>query len=754
MATVQSQLRLNDGMSGVLRSVTSALDICLTSFERLQAASGQTMDIESMTSARVALSDANALVEQMERNYRDVEDQQSRVESQQNDVNRSIRAGSSAVDGLIGRIGGMVAAYASVQGIGRLLTLSDNIAGTQARLDLIVGTENVSMAQQQIMDMANRTRAGFQSTADAVTKMGINAGKSFSGFEEIVRFTELMNKNFVIGGASIQEQTSAMYQLTQAMSAGKLQGDEFRSIVENAPLLANAITDYMRNAGVSGTLKEWSADGLLTADVIKNALFSASDEINARFEAMPTTWEQVWTQFENTATDAMAPVLEKLSELANSDRVKDLMVDIGGALVDVADIAVVVLEGIVDVFDYIRSHQSDIVTLIGGITGAIIAWHAAQLALNGAVLSNPYIALVVGTGFALGSVVVTVMSGELVGSPAERLMRMAPPEPINPLLTETVTNAVENGTTVPMEIIRIFENMPDIQGSGETKYSNPALMEQFIADTWGSLTTSVETEDPVAAMQASIAATAAESMGAASTALYLADAYNRLYQSGDRSSAAIAQMGAVVGEVNSLIPNLNAQFDATTGAIYGIEGSLYAAADAFYRYAEAQAFAAAYKTELQNAAQAWIQADMVVRDEQARFASVNGADYMDILLRSTSLFDATQNRDTIRNDMQYLMDGWAENQAIVNSFGSVYDQETAANTRRMANSLDISNEDLKYLREIAEREAVNRFTTAEIKVDMTGMTNRIDSDLDVDGIITRFVDGVTEAVASDMEAAS
>ncbi|KAF5056851.1 hypothetical protein DSECCO2_362990 [anaerobic digester metagenome] len=217
-------------------------------------------------------------------------------------------------------IGGYVKAAAAALGLTKVVGLSDSITGTRARLDLIVDDGgSVAELDKKIYASAMRSRALYTDTAATVSKLGLLAGDAFSGNDEMIAFSELMNKNFVIGGASTQEQSSAMYQLTQAMASGRLQGDEYRSIIENAPLLASAIEDYMKNVQkAKGTMKDWASDGLLTAGVIKAALFSTADEVESRFEKMPLTWAQVGNMAANIGIKALDPLLTAINWLANN----------------------------------------------------------------------------------------------------------------------------------------------------------------------------------------------------------------------------------------------------------------------------------------------------------------------------------------------------------------------------------------------------------------------------------------------------
>ena len=153
--------------------------------------------------------------------------------------------------------------------------------------------------------------------AKSVAKLGLLAGDAFSSNDEMIAFSEMMTKSFKVSGASQQEISSATYQLTQAMAAGKLQGDEFRSIMENAPMLADAIAKYMGKS--KGELKELSSEGVITADIIKAALFNAADDINAKYEEMPKTFGDAMTNIRNVASRYLQPVADKISEMLNSE---------------------------------------------------------------------------------------------------------------------------------------------------------------------------------------------------------------------------------------------------------------------------------------------------------------------------------------------------------------------------------------------------------------------------------------------------
>lgn len=232
--------------------------------------------------------------------------------------------------------------------------LSDKYALIKSRINLINdGTQSTAEIMDKVYASAERTRGSYLDMAGAVGKLGILAKDAFSSNDETIAFVEQMNKQFKIGGASIEEQTSAMYQLTQAMAAGKLQGDEFRSIMENAPLLAQAISQEM---GLPmGQLKEMSSQGLITADVIKNAMFNSADETNAKFAELPMTFAEVGNSIQNQAIQAFQPVLESLTQMTAGSEFKEALNGIGVVFQGLAAVARVAISGISGAFSWVTT---------------------------------------------------------------------------------------------------------------------------------------------------------------------------------------------------------------------------------------------------------------------------------------------------------------------------------------------------------------------------------------------------------------
>lgn len=336
MPNIKQTLTLQDKMSRVLVNMTRTMDNTLKMMKQVK---GVNFD-ETFNEAAQSAAEARDSLEQYRKSLEEMKKHAQGASSSNNFLSKAIK--------------GVITGYTAL----KVMETSDTLSSNRSRLDLIKREgEAVDDLTAKIYASAQASRGGYLDTMSSVTKLGLTAKDAFSSTDEIIRFTELMNKNFVIGGASATEQASAMYQLTQAMSSGRLQGDEYRSIIENAPLLAKSIENYMRNVqGAEGSMKDWASQGLLTSDVIKAALFSAADETEERFNKMPMTFAQAWTSFKNSALRAFEPVFQMLSKL---------------------------LQATTPVFDFLAENQY----IFYVIAGAALALGAAYLVMNAGTLA-------------------------------------------------------------------------------------------------------------------------------------------------------------------------------------------------------------------------------------------------------------------------------------------------------------------------------------------------------------------------------
>lgn len=259
---------------------------------------------------------------------------------------------------------GLQLARSIIGGIQSVMNFADNLTLSSARLGLVNdGLQSTEELQRKIYASAQRSRGSYDDMAKSVSKLGLLAGDAFNNNDEMIAFSEMMQKSFKISGASQQEISSATYQLTQAMAAGKLQGDEFRSITENAPMLADAIAKYMGKS--KGELRELSREGKITADIIKAAMFTAADDINAQYENMPRTFADMTTSIKNTAQLEFQKVADKISEMLNNPEIISFMEKVEKGIKVVAKGAEIAVGAIAKVVAFTNKHLGLIVTMLG-----------------------------------------------------------------------------------------------------------------------------------------------------------------------------------------------------------------------------------------------------------------------------------------------------------------------------------------------------------------------------------------------------
>nr|DAJ75783.1 MAG TPA: Tail tape measure [Caudoviricetes sp.] len=300
----------------------------------------------------------------------------SKIQSMSSQVSKGIEAGA-AVAG-ISMMGMALKEVATTAA-----QTADRLTSIRSRLNLVNdGTQTTADLMNKIYDAAQRTRGGYDDMADSVAKLNMLAKDAFSSNDEAIEFVEQMNKQFKISGASIQESSAAMYQLTQSMAAGKLQGDEFHSIMENAPMLAQSIAKEM---GMTvGELKNVSSEGMITADVIKNALFNSAEETNAKFAEMPMTFAEVGQSIQNEAIMAFQPVLEQLSSITADGAFQDFVGGITVAfrsMAAAAQVSISVISGgfsamgvaISTVTNMARSFGTLFITTMPRVSAAVVA---------------------------------------------------------------------------------------------------------------------------------------------------------------------------------------------------------------------------------------------------------------------------------------------------------------------------------------------------------------------------------------------
>lgn len=379
MATVSSTLKMFDAISGPLKGITQSLNMTISAMQSMQNAANSNVKIDrTLIVAKQQLAKAETEIRRQIEN----------TTKEQERFNRSVNKSTKEANGLLQTLKGVVATYLTFNAAQGIARISDEYVNTQARINLVNdGLQTTAELQQKIFAAANRSLGNYTDMAAVIGRMGILASEAFKSNDELVAFTELMQKSFRVGGSSTMEQQAGMYQLSQAMAAGKLQGDEFRSIMENAPMLANAIAKFTGKS--KGDLKTMSADGTITADIIKGAMFAAADDINKKFAQMPKTFGTIMTLIKNSAYQNFGPAISKMSEMLNNEKVQQNIASLGKLFGDAAVAAIGLLNAIGYVYNFVSTNWSTIEPILWGIVAAIGAWKIAQIGLNIALTANP-----------------------------------------------------------------------------------------------------------------------------------------------------------------------------------------------------------------------------------------------------------------------------------------------------------------------------------------------------------------------------
>lgn len=652
MGNIRAAIALYDGVTSPLQSMHKAMGVVLNTFEAMQQASGRAVDTAAIREAREEWAKAGTAFDTIEENIRN-------ANNEQQNFNNSIRGGSNSANGLLSIIKKVAIAAGGIAGINKVLNISDELASTKARLNLLVDDGgSVEALEQKIMASAQRSRASYLTTAKAISQMGLMAGDAFANNDELIAFTETLNKAFVNVGADTQQIEAATLQLTQAMASGVLRGEELNSVFENAQPVIQAIADYLGEP--IGKIRTLAAEGKITADIVKNSLLMAADDINAKFESMPMTWGQVFTKASNIALQVIQPLLNGINWLANN--------------ISIIGPAVLALAGAFAVFQ-IAAHWTEIAAAataiyhgvvnflsigFGILTGNTAAASAAVFTFNSALLANPIVWVVM---------LIMILIGALYAAVAA----------VNKFKGTTISaTGIIAGAFAVLGAFLINSFIVPAQ-NGFARFAN------FIGNVFNN---------PIAAVE---------------VAFY--DMFLTVL-------GYISKLAHAIEDVINKIPGVTV--DITSGL------------DNFYAGIE--------------------KAQQKVKDESGWVEYVKKMDFIDYSDAASAGYKFGQGID---DKVSGFFGGGLDSIDAFN-MGNAWDgiygntADTAANTAATAEALDVAEEDLAYLRDIAEREAINRFTTAEIKIEQHN-ENHIASELDVDGIMAAWTESFAEQLAVSAE---
>lgn len=605
-------LQLRDGMSATLQRIASRMDAVNQRFERMQGLTEQSVPTDIYDRLQSELDAVQKEIQGVSNQFEQLSDSMQNAQPPANNLLGSLK-----------RIGAAVIGSQMVKGI---VGMSDELTQTTARLNLMNdGSQTTAELQEMIYQSALRSRGAYTDTAAAVSKMGLLVGDAFASNEETVAFVEQLNKQFKIAGTSQEGQAAAMLQLTQAMGAGVLRGEELNSVFEQAPTIIQSITDYL---GVTtGELRNLASNGQITAEIVKNAMFAAMDETNARFESIPMTWADVWTQATNMVTMALQPLLEGINWMANNlEVIVPLVLGIGSAVGILALLA----------------NWANI------CAGATRLWAAAQTLLNTAWATSP-----IGVVIALTLVLVGVIFAVVAA------MNKAQGTTIRALGVITGGFAMAGAFIYNTFYLPVWNLFADLCN--------------FIGNVFN---------DPVAAIEI----------------LFL-----QLNQ-------------RIVGVVRNMVQTIENMINLIPGVEINITGGL----GRFYD---------SYSQRIQQ-----------IKDESGWKEFVKRKEAIDYSVAYNKGYDWGAE---LQNNVAAKLNigGVSVNDPFTGLLTDIADH-----TGKIADDVEVSTEDLALLRDIAERQEINKYTTAEIRVDMVN-NNTISSELDIDGVVNLLEAKVSEQMA-------
>ena len=718
MATITTGIQLADNFSAPLMHIVSAVNMTISAMNDMNQSMNAGVNTASLFAARNEIAQATVAAEEFNQTMQQAGSPINDNIRRQEQFNQSLQNGASESSNLVSAIKRMAGAYLSIQTAGKILEMSDEITQTTSRLNMMNdGLQSTADLYNMVYVAANDARGSLGDMASVVARFGNNAKDAFSSSAEVVQFANLVQKQMTIAGASTQEAANAELQLSQALGSGVLRGDELNSIFEQAPNLIQNIADYL-NVPI-GKIRSMAQDGELSADVVKQAVFAATDEINANFENMPMTWGQMWTVFQNDATMAFQPVLQRLNDLANTDGFQEFATNAINDLAVVAGVVLDIFEGIGSIGTFVQDNWQIIGPVVYGVVAALAAY-ATYVGITHAIdmISTGITITVCVAAYAHAAATGTEASATAAATAAQYGLNTA-------MLSCPLTWIVVGIMALIIVLVALCNHF---SGAGHIAQSTfgaicggiNVVIQYF--KNWG-----LSVADIFIGIWNAGGACATNVEIAFHNAISHVQAlwYNML-------STALTVVSGICSALNKL-PFVDFDYSGITGAADNYASKAAAAAGNTKDYASVPAaFSKGVKT-YDTYQKGWV--------NDAYTAGAAWGDGVTSKIKNTLSSKATNipNANNYPNALASSNAATAANTA-----------DTAKNTAKTANTLSASSEDLKYLRDIADREYVNKFTTAQIKVEMINHNN-VNNDMDLDGMAEHLRSKIEEEMNAAAE---
>lgn len=841
MATVKGALALYDGMTGPLKNIHDALNIVLNSFESVQSASENVMDVSAIQQAREELARAGATWDNIEDTIRD-------ADRAQDDFNNRIRDGTSAADGLGNRLKGILATVVSIAGVKSALNwgkenfaLANTQRNAENQLKLVLANMGAKDVEIPVSTTADDAATSLQACADAVNQLdgaraeiGVEntlalttkgADKTYSNLAKKVDGSTLQNtlaldtneaaavyeeltgaidENILentlamdvaganaayddfIGGVSGNQITIGIRaDTTQTMSAfdaiaakaSEIQGrgiygdeamiagaaelatyfSDTEAILSMMDTLSNyamgmsgggeldatAMVDYATNIGkiMTGAYDAMTKKGFEFTDAQKAVIegtathaqyvealgadyASMSEEMRAAavidniiseswdglYESMSNTPEGKIIQFNNTLGDLRETMGNRLYPAAlhffdvftqKFPQIEQVLTRFTDGLSILIMILTQIASAALDVATFISDNWGWLGPIILGVAGAYIVLHGAMLAYN-------TIQAVTNTLQRLSAAYSAIKAGQTLAEAAATTTATGAQVGLNmALLACPITWIIIGIIAIIAAIYAAVGAINHFAGTsvsatgiigGTFAVLGAHIINTFIVPFWNAL---------------------------AAIANFIGNVFN------NPVAAVKVLFYDMALTVVGYIKNMAEAIENLINKIPGVQVDITSGLDSFYNGLE--------------------KAQQDVKDESGWVEYVHKMDFIDYEEAASAGYEFGQGlEDTVSGlfkapTLDELGVNALDTANLGNNLDGIYGNtgDTAANTAATADALDYTEEDLKYLRDIAEREAINRYTTAQITVEQTNHNN-ISGDTDLDGIMDAWANDFAE----------